>query len=75
MKKLAATTNPVLLSFVEALLNEAKIEYIVADRHISNTEGSIALFPRRILVHDDDFAQAKRVLIDADLDDDLELGE
>jgi len=72
MIKLAATNNPVLLSFVEALLTEAGVEYIVADQHISNTEGSIALFPRRILVHDDDLAQAKRILKDAEIDNDLE---
>ena len=75
MKKLTATTNPVLLSFIEALLSEADINYMIADQHISNTEGSIALFPRRVLVHDDDLAQAKRVLINAKLDDELELPE
>ena len=75
MKKLTATTNPVLLSFIEALLSEANINYMIADQHISNTEGSIALFPRRVLVHDDDLAQAKRVLINAKLDDELELPE
>ena len=72
MIKLAATTNPVLLSFVEALLTEAGIDYMVADKHISVTEGSIALFPRRIFVHDDDLARAKRILKDADIENDLE---
>jgi len=73
MIKLTATNNPVLLSFVEALLKGANIDYVVADQHISNTEGSISLFPRRVLVHEDDLAQAKRVLNEADLDGELEL--
>lgn len=74
MKKLASTTNPVLLSYIEALLHEAKIEYIVADRHMSNTEGSIALFPRRILVPEDSLARAVLILRNADLEGELDDG-
>lgn len=75
MKKLTATTNLVLLSFIEALLKEAEIDYIVADQHISNTEGSIALFPRRVLVDEDDHARAMLILRNAELGDELELDE
>ena len=69
MKKLMATNNPVLLSFVEALLKEARIEYMIADQHISITEGSIGLFPKRVMVDDDDLAQARRVLKLAEIDE------
>ena len=72
MKKLTATNNPVLLSFIEALLKEANIDYIIADQHISNTEGSIALFPRRVLIDEDDFARARRIFKNADLEKELE---
>jgi len=69
MKKLMATNNPVLLSFVEALLKEAKIAYMIADQHISITEGSIGLFPKRVMVDDEDLAQAKRILKLAEIDE------
>ena len=62
MQKLMATNDPVLLSFVEALLQEAGIGYMIADQHISITEGSIGLFPRRVLVQNEDLAAARRVL-------------
>lgn len=69
MKELMATNNPVLLSFVEALLKEARIEYMIADQHISITEGSIGLFPKRVMVDDEDLAQAKRILKLAEIDE------
>jgi hypothetical protein len=71
MKELIRTNNPALISFVEALLGEAGIAYLVADRNISIVEGSIGAFPRRILVPEDDAEAARRLLIDAELGDEL----
>ena len=68
MNELLRTNNPVLLSFVEAVLAEAEIAFIVADRNMSVLEGSIGILPRRVLVADDDWAQAMRVLLEAGLD-------
>ena len=67
MQNILRTNDPVLLSFVEALLREAGIGHHVADAHISVLEGSIGVFPRRVLVPDDDAAQARDVLAEAGL--------
>lgn len=67
MKRLVETNDPVLLSFVEALLREAGIEPIVLDRHMSLLEGSIGVLPRRVMVSGDDWKRAAGVLDEAGL--------
>lgn len=67
MRELVATNDSVLLTFIEALLRDAGIEAVVADRNMSVLEGSIGVFPRRVLVAEDAWDDAARVLIDADL--------
>lgn len=67
MAELLRTNDVALISAVEALLGEDGIPYQVADGHISNLEGSISMFPRRILVPDDRLADARQLLTDADL--------
>lgn len=67
MRVIIQTTDPVLLSFVEALLSDAGIGFHVADQYVSGVEGSIAAFPLRVMVADDDFGDAVRVLREADL--------
>ena len=67
MQILLRTNDPVLLSFVQALLREAGVSHHVADAHISVLEGSIGAFPRRVLVPDDDVAEARQLLHDAGL--------
>jgi len=57
----------VLIGFVESLLEVAGITVFVADNHVSAMEGSIGAFPRRILVPQDEVAQARRLLVDAGL--------
>jgi hypothetical protein len=71
MKELIRTNNPALISFVESLLKELAITYFVADQAISAAEGSIGMFPRRILVSETHFDQARQLLIDADLEEEL----
>ena len=56
------STDPVRVSFLLALLRDAGIECIVLDAHISALEGGIGAFPRRLVVAEDDLAQARRVL-------------
>lgn len=65
MRVIAATTDPVRLSFLMALLADAGIEAVVLDAHISAVEGGIGIFPRRIAVLDEDERAARRVLEDA----------
>jgi Putative prokaryotic signal transducing protein len=67
MLELLRTNDPVLLSFAEAVLGDAGITVLVADRHTSIIEGSIGIFPRRMLVHADDIGRARVALVDAGL--------
>ncbi len=61
MKELFRTNNPVLLSWVEALLNDARIESVVLDQYTSVIEGSIGAIQRRLMVDDDDYGAAHRL--------------
>jgi hypothetical protein len=67
MREILRTNNPVLLSFVEALLRDAGLEPVVADLNMSVLEGSIGILPRRILVGTEDWTRARRVLNEAGL--------
>lgn len=67
MTEIMRTNNLVLISFVEALLREAGVGYLVADAHMSALDGSIGALPRRILVDSDRIDEARRLLADADL--------
>ncbi len=71
LHELLRTNDPVLISFVEALMAAVEIDIFVADRFMSATEGSIGLFPRRILVAEDDAAEARQVLIENGLEGEL----
>lgn len=62
MEEVFRTNDPVKLSYVEHLLQDAGIEYFVADRHISAVEGNIGAFPRRVLVPEELTAKAVTVL-------------
>jgi hypothetical protein len=63
------TNDPVLLSFAGTVLQDGGIETLVADQHISALEGSIGIFPRRILVAADQWAEARRLLTEAGIED------
>jgi hypothetical protein len=65
------TNDPVLLSFASAVLADAAIEFLIADQHISALEGSIGIFPRRLLVEGDHWRQARRLLSEAGIEGDL----
>ncbi len=72
MQTIIATNNIVTISFAEAVLKEAGIDYFVADMHNSVIEGSIGIIPRRVMVIDEDVAPARRALDLAGLADELE---
>jgi hypothetical protein len=65
MRELVRTNDAVLITAIEALLNGARIEHLVVDRNISVLEGSIGIFPRRILVSEAQVAQARKLLVEA----------
>ena len=62
MKELLRSNDPVLLSYVSALLEEESIDFMVADLNMSVLEGSIGALPRRVLVDDDRLAKARQIL-------------
>jgi hypothetical protein len=62
MRELTSSNNPVLLSYIDALLNEAGIFHEIADLHVSIVQGSMAPFPRRVMVHDEDFEAAREIV-------------
>lgn len=71
MHLLLQTNNPVLLSYVQSLLADAGVEAVVFDVNISILEGSIGVFPRRVMVHEDDIGRARHVLWEAGLADEM----
>jgi hypothetical protein len=65
--ELLRTNDPVLISYVEALLAGEGVEFFVADQHMSVLEGSLGFIRRRIMVSADDAPRARRALEEAGL--------
>ncbi len=65
MRELVRTNDAVLISAIEALLKGAQIGHMVVDQNMSVLEGSIGIFPRRILVGEHEFEAAQRLLEEA----------
>ncbi|QDC02872.1 MULTISPECIES: putative signal transducing protein [Phyllobacteriaceae] len=65
MIELVRTNDVVIISFVEALMRDAGIGFLVADQNMSVLDGSIGVLPRRILVEKDRADEARRILTDA----------
>jgi hypothetical protein len=65
MKELLRSNDPVLVSYVSALLEEADIGFMVADLNMSVLEGSIGILPRRVLVEEGRIADARSLLNEA----------
>jgi len=60
MVELLQAVDPVLLSAVKAALAEADIPAVEFDGSVSDLYG--AVFPRRLMVHEDDLAEAQDIL-------------
>ena len=71
VKELIRTNNVVTISFVGSLLKDAGIGHFIADENMSVMDGSIGILPRRILVEDDRFEEARKLVMDADLGEEL----
>src|SRR3569623_1669141 len=67
LRELVRTNDIVLVSAIGALLDGANIHHLVLDQNMSIIEGSLGILPRRILVHEDDNQQARRLLAEAGL--------
>ena len=68
MKELFRSNDAVLLSFVQAILSDAGVAHQIADGNMSIMEGSLGVLPRRVLVLEDEWAQARRILKEANLE-------
>jgi hypothetical protein len=69
--ELLRSNDPVLISFADALLNEAGIAHAIVDQNMSVMEGSIGILPRRMLVARGSHEDARRILIEAGLESEL----
>jgi hypothetical protein len=72
MEEIVRTNNLVTISFIEALLKDAGITAFIADQNMSVIEGSLGILPRRVLVPDDRAEEARRILRDAGIGEELE---
>ena len=64
--------NPVTLSYAQALLKDADIETFLFDMNASVMDGSTILVRRRLMIIDEDEAEACEVLEAAGLGKELE---
>ena len=67
MEELIRTNDMVLISAIEAYLKELRIDYFIADEHMSVLEGSLGVLPRRIMVDAEQKARAERLMREAGL--------
>jgi hypothetical protein len=71
MIEIMRLNDPVLISFVESLLKEARINYFIADSNMSILEGSLGVLGRRVMVDSDREKDARQLLIDAGIEQEL----
>jgi hypothetical protein len=71
MIELVRTNDPVVISFVESLLRDAGIGFLVADQNMSVMDGSLGILPRRILVEADRADEARGILTDAGIGNEM----
>ncbi len=62
-----STNNPVEFSLAQSLLSDAGISAHATDVYTSNVEGSIGIFPKRLMVLEKDFEAARAILLDGQL--------
>ena len=67
MRDVLRTKDPLELSLALALLKDAAIEHVVVDANISVLEGTIGIFPRRLVVLDEDYEEARGLLREAEI--------
>ena len=65
MGELLRSNDIILLSWIRSVLNEAGIVFFLLDTQTSVLEGSANSIPHRVMVDEEDYAWAIRVLNDA----------
>ena len=71
MKEILRTNDLVLISLVEAILQQGGVRFFVADSHMSALEGSTGFLQRRVLVDETQFLEAQALLAEAGLEHEL----
>ena len=71
MIELLRTNDLVLLSLVQSVLDEHRVDVLVADQHMSALEGSVGFLPRRVLVPEAQAVRARAALMEAGLEREL----
>jgi hypothetical protein len=64
MKQLMRTNNPVSMAIATSLLQGEGIDCFEIDVNMSVLEGSIGILPRRLMVREEDYDAALRVITD-----------
>ena len=67
MKELLRSTDPTIIAFATALLQGEDIACFEMDVNMSILEGGIGIFPRRLMVRENDHDAAVRVMNDNDI--------
>ena len=65
MRAVLKSLDPVVLGYATDLLSQEGIESVVFDTHASVMDGSMGFLPRRLMVRDEDFDRAYKLLSDA----------
>ena len=65
MRELLRTNDLVRISWIKALMSDADIEVVVLDGHMSVLEGTLGILPRRVMVSDDQYQRACRIMDEA----------
>jgi hypothetical protein len=68
MKQLLRSTDITQIIYAKALLSDEDINCFEMDVHMSVLEGSMGILPRRLMVLDEDLAQARRILLANDFE-------
>ncbi len=67
MKELLRSTDPTVMAFASALLQGEDIDCFQMDVNMSILEGGIGIFPRRMMVRDEDYDRAVRTMRDNEI--------
>ena len=68
MRELVLTDDSVLVSYLEALLGSAGIDFTVLDRNVNALQGGAGRAPQRVLVPENRIAEARAILVEAGLE-------
>ena len=71
VRELVRSNDPVRLYWLRTLLADQGIEAVIFDQHTSVLEGSAIAIMQRLMVLDDEYAQAQRILRDCGEDREL----